>query len=129
VSPATLVRVAGSAGASKNPFKPQGAYPAWINTRSGAGLPDTLDHLAMPAHARRRSWPPRSNATTRATGWADQADNQRVPAATRLAPTNRPTPSTACWPGHDGTDDIKPNPANATTDDTNTNDHEVRLQY
>ncbi len=30
----------------------------------------------------------------------------------------RTTPSTPCWPGHAGDDDIKPAPANATTDDT-----------
>ena len=38
-------------------------------------------------------------------------------------------PSTHCSPGHTGADDTKPEPANATIDDTNTNDHELRLQY
>ena len=38
-------------------------------------------------------------------------------------------PSPACWPGHDGDDDINTEPAYPTTGDENTNDHELRLQY
>ena len=38
-------------------------------------------------------------------------------------------PSPACWPGHNGDDDINTAPANATTDDERTNDHELRLSY
>jgi hypothetical protein len=38
------------------------------------------------------------------------------------------TPSTPCWPGHDGADDIKPKPGHATTGGaTNNNYHELRL--
>ena len=34
-----------------------------------------------------------------------------------------------CWPGHDGDDDTNTEPAYPTTDDANTNDPDLRLQY
>ncbi|WP_264894694.1 hypothetical protein, partial [Mycobacterium kiyosense] len=37
--------------------------------------------------------------------------------------------SPACWPGHDGDDNTNTEPANPTTDDEKTNDHDLRLQY
>jgi len=39
------------------------------------------------------------------------------------------TPSPACWPGHAGDDDTNTEPVYPTTDDANTNDHELLLQY
>jgi hypothetical protein len=37
------------------------------------------------------------------------------------------TPSPPCWPGRPGADNIKPEPASATTDDEKHNDHDLRL--
>ena len=39
------------------------------------------------------------------------------------------TPSPPCWPGHDGDDNTNTEPAYPTTDDANTNDLDLRLQY
>jgi hypothetical protein len=39
------------------------------------------------------------------------------------------TPSPACWPGRDGNDDTNTEPGYPTTDDANTNDPDLRLQY
>jgi hypothetical protein len=39
------------------------------------------------------------------------------------------TLSQHCWPGHDGDDDTNTAHANPTTDDANTNDPDLRLQY
>jgi hypothetical protein len=37
--------------------------------------------------------------------------------------------SQPCWLGHDGEDDTNTEPANPTTDDANTSDPDLRLQY
>jgi hypothetical protein len=39
------------------------------------------------------------------------------------------TPSPPCWPGHDGADDTNTEPANPATNDANTSDLDLRLQY
>jgi hypothetical protein len=48
----------------------------------------------------------------------------------RPAPPSETAPSTGSSPGHDGDDDTKPAPVNATIAATfNINDQELRLQY
>ena len=63
-------------------------------------------------------------------GWSDRVDRQRV-----SSPLRRPAP---CHPPHrhdpaglvaPATTTPIPSPADPTTDDANTNDHELRLQY
>ena len=56
----------------------------------------------------------------------DHVDRQRVSTTLRRPTPGHPaTPSPACWPGHDGDDDTNTEPAYPTTDDANTNDHEL----
>ena len=59
----------------------------------------------------------------------DPVDRQRVPPTLRRPAPGRTTHPDSLLAWSPGADDTKPEPANATTDDENTNDHELRLQY
>ena len=120
----------GSAGASRNPSKPPKASPGSISTRSGAGPPGTAGPPWPCSPTPSWPWPPPPNATPNPPRRADHVDRQRVsPPLRRPTPRHPATPSPPCWPGHAGDDDTNTEPANPTTDDANTNDHDLRLQY
>jgi hypothetical protein len=60
----TLVAVAGSAGASRNPSKPPKAWSGSINTRSAAGRPGTAGPPWPCSLTPSWPWPPPPNATS-----------------------------------------------------------------
>ena len=86
--------------------------------------------LAMLAHAFLAVATATERERPTRTDWADHVDGQRVSTPLRCPTSSSPsTPSPACWPGHAGDDDTNTEPVYPTTDDANTNDHELLLQY